>query len=270
MSIEDQEKALSEIVCKNCQNHFHGSYCNLCGQKVINKRNTVKHFFDLIFDSFDVKRGVLYTCKLLFIKPGKLVNEYLDGRTKDYYNPLRYLVIITGLFAIFMIWFDVFDMNIETANELLGTGQEKTKLQSKILGYTERYLNIFPILILPFCALISKWIFKKYKLYYAEHLIINSFLFAQNLLIQILIIFVILFIPGLSTLFLYTGVVVFILYYTYALQGVFKIKLLKSFFSSTTIFVLGVLSFWLSLIIIAIISIIILMMFGVNLKELVQ
>ena len=261
---------INEIECKNCGNHFQGLYCNKCGQRVIKERNTVKHFFDLIFDSFDVKRGVLYTCKLLFINPGKLVNEYLDGRTKDYYNPLRYLIIISGLFAIFMIGFDVLDKNIETTNELLELKNSDLKLQTILIAYVRRYLNIFTLLFLPFYSLISKWVFKKYKLYYAEHLIINSFLFAQHTLIQILVIFVILFIPGLSKLLLVTGVVVFISYYTYALRGVFKIKFFRSLLSSATIFVLGVLSYWLLLFIVAILTILALKFFGVNLKELIQ
>ncbi len=269
MSKVDQEESINEQVCKNCKNHFTGSYCNICGQKVLPERNTVKHFFELIYDSFDIKRGVLYTSKLLFTNPGKVINDYLDGRTKDYYNPLRYLVIISGLFAIFMIGFNIFDTNIETANEFLGAQEDDLKLQSKIIDYIRRYLNVFTLLLLPFYSLISKWIFKKHKLYYGEHLIINSFLFAQNTLIQIFIIFVILFVPRLSILLLASGTVVFIAYYTYALRGVFNIKFFKSLLSSTTIFVFGILSFWLLLTIVAIVTIIILKMVGVNLKELI-
>jgi len=40
------------------------------------------------FGSIDINRGVLYTAKLLTINPGKVINDYLKGKTKKrcFYN----------------------------------------------------------------------------------------------------------------------------------------------------------------------------------------
>ena len=270
MNVRDQEKTLNETECKNCKNHFQGSYCNKCGQKTIQERFTLKHLINLVFDSFNVEKGLFYTVKLLFTKPGKLINDYVEGRTKDFYNPLKYLILIASINAILMLWFNIFETNIANTNEFLGEDREGTKLQLIITEYIKTYLNIFTILVLPFYSLISKWIFKKYNLYYAEHLIINGYLFAQYTLLQMITYLVFSVIPGLSKFSLPFAVVVFISYYTYALRGVFKIKFFKSFLSSTTIYVFGFLFFIIFLLVISTIIILILKLSGFNLKELVQ
>ena len=270
MSLQDQEEALNENECKNCSNHFQGLYCNKCGQKVIRERNTLKHFLNLVFDSFDIHKGVLYTAKLLFTNPGKVINDYLQGKTKDYYNPLKYLLITFGIYAVFMIWFNIIDANIENLNDLLVLEEKDTRLQSIAVVYMKRFLSFFPILILPFYSLISKWFFKKYKLYYAEHLIINSYLFAQYSLILTLTILVLLLFSELSKFVMVFGIVVFISYYTYALRGIFKISFLKSLFNSIAIFVFGTLLFYLFFSVVTVVVMITLKLSGVNLKELIQ
>jgi hypothetical protein len=208
--------------------------------------------------------------KLLFINPGKLINEYLDGRTKDYYNPLKYLLIIAGISALLVIWFNVFDANMENTKHLFGVDEPETKLQSSINDYIKKYLNLFTILVLPFYSLISKWVFKKHKQYYAEHLIINSYLFAQYTLIQIFTLFTLYFFPFLTKFIFVFGFVVFISYYSYAFKSIYKIKFWKSLLSSISIFVLGMLSFLFFIIMLTIIVMLTLKFSGVSLKELVM
>lgn len=256
--------------CKNCNNHFQGTYCNNCGQKVILKRYTLKHLFGLIFESFNVERGLLYTIKLLFTNPGKLINDYLEGRTRDFYNPLKYLILIASINAVLMLWFDIVDTNVANTNELLGETREATKLQQIILDYLKTYLNIFSLVVLPFYSLITKWIFKKHKLYYAEHLVINSYLFAQYTLLQMLTYLAFSFIPGLSKLSMLFAAIIFISYYTYALRGVFNIKILKSILNSFIIFLGGTLLFYSFIVVALVIAMLVLKLGGFDLKQLVQ
>lgn len=270
MNLINHEQASRENECKNCKSQFSGFYCNKCGQKLIQERNTLKHFFELFFDSFDFKRGLLYTVKLLFVNPGKLINEYLAGRTKDFYNPLKYIFIIVGLSTIFVIWSDIFDANLENTKELLSDSIEETKFQSLVNSYVKEYLNVITLLVLPFYSLISKWIFRKRKQYYAEHLIINSYLFAQYTLIQTLILFIVYFIPGLIKFIDLFGMAVFVSYYTYALRSIYKIQLLRSFVASTSIFVFGALLSIFILLLLAIVVLVVLQLSGANLEVLNQ
>jgi len=270
MSNENQGIVVNEIECKNCKNNFQGLYCNNCGQKVIQERNTIKHLFKLIFDSFDIEKGLVYTAKLLFANPGKIINEYLAGRTKDFYNPLKYLILIAGLNAFFVIWLGVFDTSMENTYEVLDYSNEQIKFQSQVNNYVKKFLNIFSILILPFYSLASKWVFKKHKQYFAEHLIINSYLFAQYTILQILTTITVYFIPVLVKYVPVFGIVTFVVYYAYTLKSIYKIKFVKSLLRSVSIFILGSILASVFIIVTMIIVMIILKLSGFNLNELIK
>jgi len=270
MNTDNSERSIQMVVCKNCTNQFHGIYCYQCGQKVINERITLKHLFEIAFDSFNLDRGLLFTVKMMFIDPGKLILDYLNGRTKDFYNPLKYLLLIAGINALLMIWLNVFEANVENTNELMGIDEQAQKLQTAVTGYMKQFLHFVAILSLPFYSLVSKWLFNKRKLFYAEHLTINSYLFAQITLIQILTIVLVYFIPDLSKFMLAIGSLIFISYYTYALRDVFQIKTLKSLLSSIAIYVLGMFMMMLFVVSFTVVVMLILKLSGFNLKEIVQ
>jgi len=259
--------SITDIACKNCNNHFSGSYCPECGQKVILERFTVKHLVNIFFDSFNVGKGLTHTFLLLFSNPGLLINNYLKGRTKDYYNPLKYLLLVAGINAVLIIWFGIFDNDIANTNELLGKGDEEDKLQTLINGFVKSYLSILSIAILPFYSLVSKWIFRKHKLFYAEHLIINGYLFAQYTIIQLITSLFFIYIPGLSGFTLLSQFVLFIVYFTYSLRSVFKTRFFKSLLASIIIYFLGMLLFFILLIIIGAIAGYFLSSMGYNFKE---
>ena len=222
--------------CKNCSKQFEGDYCNACGQKVVRNRYTLKHLFELVLENFNVERGLFYTVRLLFTNPGQLINGYLEGRTKDFYNPLKYLLLIASINAILMLWFDIFDTNVANTNEFIGADREGNRLQQVILKYFRTYLNIFSLFILPFYSLVSNWVFNKQKLHYAEHLVVNGYLFAQYTLLQMVTYVLFSLFPPLLKFSMPVAFVIFVTYYTYALKSVFKINFFKSLFGAIDYF----------------------------------
>jgi hypothetical protein len=258
---------MPEVACKNCGNHFEGNYCNACGQRVIEGRYTMKHLVHLVLDSFNLQRGFFFTFKMLFTKPGKLVNDYLDGRSRDFYSPLKYLILIASVNALLMLWFDVFDTNVATTNELIGEQPEGNPLQKKLTDYMKSYLNLFSLFVLPFYSLVSKWVFSKHKLYYAEHLIINGYLFAQYITLQMFIYLLFVAIPVLTVFAMPAASLLFIAYYTYALKGVFKTGFFRSLWSAVVIYVLGFLFFVVFISVLLVVVVIIMKFFGMDLKE---
>jgi hypothetical protein len=258
-----------EIICKNCGNHFKGKYCNKCGQRVIGGRYTMKHLVHLVLDSFNLQKGFFFTYKMLFTNPGKLVNDYLDGRSRDFYNPLKYLILIASVNAILMLWFDVFDTNVATTNEFLGDEPEGNQLQQTLIRYMKSYLNLVSLFVLPFYSLVSKWVFSKYKLYYAEHLIINGYLFAQYITLQMFIYLLFTAIPALKDYAMPAAFIAFIAYYTYAFRRIFKIGLVGSLWRTIVIYVLGFLFFIIFITLVMTAVVIILKLSGRDLQQLV-
>jgi len=169
-----------------------------------------------------------------------------------------------------MIGTDIFDANVGNTNEFFGLENQKTKFQSQFNDYIKNFLNIIPFLTLPFYSLISKWVFKKYKLYYAEHLIMNCYLFGQTTLISLFSLFVVYLVPSLIVFFQLFGIAIFVTYFTYSLKSVFKTSIIKSFFASITIYLLGMLLFFIFIVTTTIVVMLVFKLMGFNLKELIS
>jgi len=270
--MSDIETDLPEtrVKCKNCGNIFAGDFCPSCGQKVINERNTVKHFFKLLFNSFDIDKGIIYTARMLFTNPDIIVQDYLNGNTVKYYNPLKYLIVVAGLYAILMIGFNIFESNIASTNELMGEYGKQTQLQQTINSYTKKYLSIIPILIIPFYSLVSKWVFSKHKLFYGEHLLINTYLYGQYMVIITFIVIIIAPFDFLLKLLLPSGFVVLTIYYTYATKKIFYTSIVAALFKALIIIVLGMTLFFLFVIIMSILVFLILGLIGFDIHNMVK
>ena len=258
------------VECKNCEYNFKGQFCPKCGQKVITERNTVKHFFKLLFDSFDIDKGVLFTARILFTNPEIIVHDYLNGKTKKYYNPLKYLLVLTGIYAIFIIGLNIFDSNIETTNELLNGDANSTEFQRTINSYIRKYLSFFPILMIPFYGIVSNWVFRKPKLYFGEHLIINTYLFAQYILITTLVVIMISPFTSIYKLLFPLGLISLLIYYTYSSRKIFKQSIVKAFFKSLLVIILGMMFFMITIIVLSMIVFTIMALMGYNIQEIVK
>lgn len=204
---------MEELVCRNCGKIYEGNFCNNCGQKTIRERITIPHLFNRLLDRFDINRGILYTAKCLFVQPGKVIADYLNGKTKVYYNPISYLIVVASIYSILIISFNIFDSNVESMNELMGVQEQQMEFQQKVNDATKKFLSFISILMIPFYSLVSYLLFKKRKLFYAEHMIINSYFLAQYLLILTILMPVFVIFPSYTNYLFFLGLFVFAVYY---------------------------------------------------------
>jgi len=95
---------LSSVTCKNCGSKLQENYCAKCGEKRFDKKQlAVKHFVEETFEGlvhFDNK--LFRTIKTLFIKPGQLSLDYVEGRRAGYMKPIQLFVVINLLFFFLM------------------------------------------------------------------------------------------------------------------------------------------------------------------------
>lgn len=177
---------MDEIVCRNCGEKLSGKFCSNCGQKIVAGRFTVKEILHNFFHTFThVDSGIIYLAKELFVRPGDVVKEYINGRRKVYFNPLQYLIILIAVGTFLAVNFNLFGpkINPDTIKGL--TEQERWGLQFNNFIY--RYFNAILFLVVPVSALYSWLLFRKSGYNYAENLILNVFLAAQRTLMYILI-----------------------------------------------------------------------------------
>ena len=236
-------------VCKNCNSVHINNYCSDCGQKIYTKRFTLKSFFIVFMDALNIKKGFFYTVKMLFTHPGKVTNDYISGKTKSYFNPLKYIIIVAGIYAFLIVWLNIFDASIEASeiiqknNEALQNNDEALQLQKKWIEFYKQYINFIPLLMVPFASLISKWFYRSKKLFYGEHLIINCFIFAQIFIIYIIWSPIVVIIPSLITYFPVITFITSFIYFIFALYKTFRESPFRAVMGGILIYFIGFLFF---------------------------
>ncbi|MCU4166256.1 DUF3667 domain-containing protein [Carboxylicivirga caseinilyticus] len=91
-----------EELCKNCDTSFVGQYCPNCGQHVKEIERPIRFmivdFMGTII-SFDTR--LVKTLVAILFKPGKLTQDFLEGRRARYMPPFRFYVFIS--FVMFLL-----------------------------------------------------------------------------------------------------------------------------------------------------------------------
>lgn len=76
------------IECKNCGTAFEGKFCPNCSQKAATHRLTLGHFIHETTHALThTDKGILLLIKELFVRPGIVAREYVEGKRKKYFNP---------------------------------------------------------------------------------------------------------------------------------------------------------------------------------------
>lgn len=137
----------------------------------------------------NLDRGFWHTLILLFKNPAKVIRDVISGVTLPYYDPFRYVFIWATISALFIVTFDVIEFQNEQVIQISGLKIQQTGLdeQQILITWVKKFLNIIPLIIIPFVALAGLWVFNRLKFNYAEHLVINGYLFGQVTMINILI-----------------------------------------------------------------------------------
>jgi len=109
--------------CLNCGATLQGKYCHVCGQENLEIKESFGHMMNhAISDYFHFDHQFFHTLKPLFLKPGKLTNEYMAGRRAQFLHPVKMYIFISVVF--FLLVFS--DSNKETKTET----KEKAKTET--------------------------------------------------------------------------------------------------------------------------------------------
>ncbi len=154
--------------CLNCDTALHGKFCSHCGQKSDTHRITVKHFVqhDVLHGVWHIERGILFTLKELFTRPGYAATDYIAGKRIRYYNIFYLLLLIIGFNLIVVHYAKT--LSPDSVVNATGDG---IVLQQ----FMEEHTKFIVLSIIPFFAFNGWLIFRKLKLNIAEHSIIAGF-----------------------------------------------------------------------------------------------
>lgn len=160
---------MSSKNCLNCGYELIHQFCAHCGQKADTHRITVKHFIahDLIHGVFHLDKGILFTLKEAFTRPGKAAMDYINGKRISYYNIFYLILLLVGLNLLVQHYINVLRPK---SNVVQATGDGV-----KLLDFFRHNIKYVILSFIPLFAFNSWLIFRRLKLNFAEHHIISGF-----------------------------------------------------------------------------------------------
>lgn len=167
------------MICKNCGNDADGKYCSSCGQPVSTGRLTLKELLLSFWNIFThAEQGIFKAIYMLSTKPAFVANEYVSGKRKKYFSPVKYLIVVVTLSAILILNYSRVGLPFEPAFPT--DSKVDDVLEQEYFNHKNYKTQLF--LSIPLASLISWLLFRKSKYNYAENLVLNTYLLAQTIL----------------------------------------------------------------------------------------
>jgi hypothetical protein len=191
---------LPEQTCKSCGNHFTGFYCNVCGEKVLLPGDKkLKSFLSTILIAITFADSkFIKTLWLVIRKPGFLSHQYIEGIRVNYVRPLQLFFILNLVYFLFPV-FQLFNSSLYTQITMLPHSSLAKSLVEKELKlngisfkayallYDAKSQSLAKLLIVVFILIATvplSVIFRKKKLFFADHSALAVELAAFNLAIN--------------------------------------------------------------------------------------
>lgn len=191
------------IKCKNCLRAINGKFCAHCGEKIVEAQDfTLAHIFRETFGAITNFDSRFYkTFKTLFLRPGQLTTNFIEGVRIPYVKPFQVFLIANIIFFLFLSDLDVFrtpsKWYFTHDNDEFGVMSKVSEIQEeRSISFEEvalLYDNLSSglakgliFLLIPFIAIIG-WVLNfKSRLPIGQHFIFAIHYFAFVLLISVI------------------------------------------------------------------------------------
>ncbi len=188
-----------EHQCKSCANTFHGIYCNLCGEKIVEAEDRSFRTFTINFLAFADSK-LLKTLWMIIRRPGMLSSEYAEGRRVKYLRPLQLFFILNLIYFLFPL-LQLFNTSLKTQMYLRThspfvrswvvdkVGTDPLALEGYTLMYNEKSNSTAKLLIIVFVVFASlpmALIYRNKNRFFTDHVTLALELTTFNLAINAL------------------------------------------------------------------------------------
>ena len=141
-------------------------------------RISMRTIQEYILSVFNLERGLGFTMWQLTVRPGTAIREFLfTEKRKQYIKPLSFLILMISITTYLLI--KSLPEDVETINKELANSPGYISVFMKDFGsFLFKYFNLIQMLKIPFLSIGTYYIFKKSKFNFAEHLVLNSYIFS--------------------------------------------------------------------------------------------
>ncbi|WP_343586885.1 DUF3667 domain-containing protein [Flavobacterium sp.] len=239
-----------EIICKNCHQIFKGHYCNNCGQAAeTHKINAHFLWHDIQHGLLHFDKGILYSLKQLFTRPGHSIREFIEGKRVHHFKPLSLVVVLATLYGLLYHYF-----HINTFE-----GAKTSNIDSDYINeWFATHFSWVTVGSIPIYTIGTYLVFRKQGYNFVELFVLNTFKAAQRISVQLVTMPVLIFLNHTSHIAQYNNVMyvigIILIFWT-NMQFFNKMSKIKAFF-------LTLLSHLIFLICFFLITAIVLLLFG--------
>ena len=180
--METNLNADGHITCKNCDNQFQGNFCNNCGQTAhTHAINWHYVIHEVQHGVFHVDKGILYTSRQLFTRPGNAIRDFIEGRRVKHFKPVA-MVFLLG--TIYGVLYHYLELNLLRMQDTESTESTKKMLEG-INEWMSSHYALFVLIAIPLFAVGSFLVFRKRGYNFIEHMVLNCFVAAQKIILQL-------------------------------------------------------------------------------------
>ncbi|MGF1532242.1 MAG: DUF3667 domain-containing protein [Bernardetiaceae bacterium] len=196
--------------CLNCDTPLAGRYCHQCGQSRRVQPIGMRYLAYEITHLINLDRGIPHTFLQLTLRPGHAIRAYIAGHRKRYFNPIKYLLLVSAIAAfihLFIPYDEIFDfsqspVSVEFEKELeAAQGREKEKMQQLALESAKfremavqlitltfnQYFSLIMLLSIPILSVFTRLFFYRHAYNYAMHFVLNCYLIGHTLWFYVLL-----------------------------------------------------------------------------------
>jgi hypothetical protein len=176
-----------ESNCLNCHEPLTGEFCSHCGQPANTHRiNTHFLWHDLQHGFMHMDKGILFTTKELFTRPGHSIREFLEGKRVMHFKPISMVLILAGIYGFLSHFFQI--NVLENNYEINGSGRDFNRIKEtigKISEWLSQHYAVIALTQIPIFSVGTYIGFKKSGYNFIEHVVINTFLTSQRIIVHI-------------------------------------------------------------------------------------
>lgn len=177
--------------CKNCNTIITDKFCGACGQKKYSRidKNYLKD--EIQYTLLHTNKGFFHTIKMLLKNPGKMARSFVEGSRVNHYKPILLVFVLGGLSTA--ISFKFLNLTEMMSTLYQDMSPDVAKVQTKVYKVMTNYMSFVNLAMIPFFALLTKIVFRKWGQNYWEHIVMNAYFYSFNTLCTILIFYPILY-----------------------------------------------------------------------------
>lgn len=202
-----------------------------------------KYVRNEIISILNFDKGIFYTIKEIFLRPGKTIREFLLYDRKRLVKPILFIIITSLIYTVISQYFQIEQQYIQQ------NGIESSAI-GKLIEWIQEHYGYANIMIGFFIAFFIKLFFRKFDYNFYEILILLCF--TQGIGMLIFSIFSL--IQGVFSveLFQIGGLLAFV-YVTFAIADFYGKTKVKNYFKSFVAYMLGMIFFFVTVILIGLI-----------------